>query len=212
MTEQITTHEADEFTAAAEPTAEDYDAFAAAFRPADMDTAQSGPAQPDGPDPAVTDPEAPDGDTETAGDDQDGAQTDDNPADDDSDQDDTGGNREAAKYRRKLRDTEAERDTLRDRLTVLQRSEVERLVADRFRDPADVWRDGAQVDELLDDGGNIDSAKVNTAATAVLKAHPHWDIAAAPVSARAGQLQSGASKPQMPQRDPFTAAFAPREH
>ncbi|SUA02957.1 Uncharacterised protein [Mycolicibacterium fortuitum] len=211
MTDQITTHEADEFTAAAEPTAEDYDAFAAAFRPADMDTAQSGPALPDGPDPAVTDPEAPDSEAETAGGDQDDAQPDNTPADD-GDQDDTGGNREAAKYRRKLRDTETERDTLRDRLTVLQRSEVERLVADRFRDPADVWRDGTQVDDLLDDGGDIDPAKVNTAATAVLKAHPHWDIAAAPVSARDGQLQSGASAPAMPRRDPFTAAFAPREH
>ncbi|MFN6548904.1 hypothetical protein ACP6C7_07200 [Mycolicibacterium septicum] len=188
------------------------DEFTASFGPADTDALQSGPALPDGPDPAVTDTETRDSDTEAPDGGQDGAQPDDTPADDDGDQDDTGGNREAAKYRRKLRDTEAERDTLRDRLTVLRRSEVERLVADRFRDPADVWRDGTQVDELLDDGGDIDPAKVNIAAGAVLKAHPHWDIAAAAVSARDGQLQSGASAPAMPRRDPFTAAFAPREH
>ncbi|MCV7111326.1 hypothetical protein [Mycolicibacterium setense] len=200
MTDPATTPEFDEFASAA-------DEFTASFGPADTDTMQSGSGLP-----VDADPETPDRDAEAAGGDQDGAQPDDTPADDDGDQDDAGGNREAAKYRRKLRDTEAERDTLRERLAVLQRSEVERLVANRFRDPSDVWRDGAQVDDLLDDNGNIDPAKVETAATTVLKAHPHWDIAAAPRSAREGQLQSGASAPAMPQRDPFTAAFAPREH
>ncbi|MED5813868.1 hypothetical protein VST63_16030 [Mycolicibacterium sp. 050232] len=210
MTDHITTPEFDEFASAP-------DEFTASFGPAAADILQSGSGLPVDADPAATEPEAPDSDAEAPGRDQDGARSDGDPADgdtpsDESDQDDAGGNREAAKYRRRLRDTETERDTLRDRLTVLQRSEVERLVANRFRDPADVWRDGARVDDLLDDNGDIDPAKVNTAATAVLKAHPHWDIAAAPRSPREGQLQSGASAPAMPRRDPFTAAFAPREH
>lgn len=41
----------------------------------------------------------------------------------------TGGNEEAAKWRRKLRDTEAERDGLSGQLEAMQRAEVERIAS-----------------------------------------------------------------------------------
>jgi hypothetical protein len=82
--------------------------------------------------------------------------------------------KEAAKYRRRLRETEAERDTLTERLTTLQRSEAERLAAAALTDGADLWREGTELADLLDDDGNIDPDKVTAAATSVSHAHPHW--------------------------------------
>jgi hypothetical protein len=189
-------------------TAPPNDDFTASFGPADTDTVQSGSEPLEASGPTATDPASPDGDAEAPVDDQHNAQPDDTPADD-GEQDDTGGNREAAKYRRRLRATEAERDALRDRLNVLQRSEVERLVADRLRDPSDIWRDGAQIADVLDDGGNVDATKVTALAGAVLKAHQHWAADTTPV--RKYGPRSGASVPGR-RRDQFTAAFAPREH
>jgi hypothetical protein len=91
-----------------------------------------------------------------------------------ADGDDRGGNREAAKYRRQLRDAEAARDALSERLSTMQRREAERLAADHLADGADMWRDGLDLAALLDDDGNLDPAKVADAAQAARKAHPHW--------------------------------------
>lgn len=105
--------------------------------------------------------------------------------------------KEAAKYRRRLRETEKERDALQSRLESLQRSEVERLAADKLADPADVWRDGAELSGLLDDDGNIDAQKVGGLVEGLIEAHNHWAIptrSAAPV----GSLRSGASAPPPP--------------
>lgn len=82
--------------------------------------------------------------------------------------------REAAKYRTRLRDAEAARDTLSERLSTMQRREVERLAAGHLADAADIWRDGLELDTLLGEDGHLDSAKVVEAAKAVRKAHPHW--------------------------------------
>ena len=55
--------------------------------------------------------------------------------------------REAATYRRRLRDTESERDQLREQLDRLQRAEVERLAsANGLAVPADVWPFGASLE------------------------------------------------------------------
>lgn len=123
------------------------------------------------------------------------------------------GNREAARYRRKLRDTETERDqanTERDqlhtRLTAMQRAEVERLAADTLADPADVWRDGAELAGLLDDDGNVDPAKVTKAARTVRQAHPHWSKPRRPrTPSTAGGLRSGAGVPYEPSRSGLDA-------
>jgi len=119
---------------------------------------------------------------------------------------------EAARYRRRLRDTEAERDQLRGRVEHLQRGEIERLAAGRLTDPADIWRDGAQLADLTNDDGHIDPAKVNATLDALLKAHGHWGIQQSYTAPpRQGSLRSGASTPAAPRRDAFTKAFAPPE-
>jgi hypothetical protein len=109
-----------------------------------------------------------------------------------------GGNREAAKYRTQLRDTEAQRDALTERLAVMQRREAERLASEHLADAADVWRDGLDVAELLDDDGNVDADKVAERAAAVAAAHPHWRTRPAAKrnpAATGGGLQSGATGP-----------------
>lgn len=93
--------------------------------------------------------------------------------------------REAAKYRRKLRDAEAERDTLRTRLETLQRTEAERLAGEHLADGSDLWRDGAELAGMLDDDGNVSAEKVTAAATQLSTDRPHWRKpvhAAAPAS------------------------------
>lgn len=69
------------------------------------------------------------------------------------------GNQEAAKYRRRLRETEAERDALTTRLEALQRTMVEQYAADQIEKPAGLWAH-AQLADLLDDDGNVDRQKV----------------------------------------------------
>lgn len=69
---------------------------------------------------------------------------------------------EAAKYRRRLRDTEQERDRLAAHLETLQRAEVERIAADdgNLAKPSGLWAHVASVTDLVDDDGNIDPNKV----------------------------------------------------
>ncbi|WP_204806301.1 hypothetical protein [Mycobacterium riyadhense] len=83
-------------------------------------------------------------------------------------------NREAAKYRHRAKTAEAERDRLAERVTVLQRAEVERLAAAKLADGQDVWRDGAELAGLLDDNGDVDPGKVDQLITSLLDAHQHW--------------------------------------
>lgn len=103
-------------------------------------------------------------------------------ADDSSaDTDDSGKLRkEAARYRRSLRDAEAERDGLRGRLDVLQRAEVERIATgdDGLARADDLWLSGANLAELLDDNGNVDHGRVREAVAAILVDRPHWRRAA----------------------------------
>jgi len=84
-------------------------------------------------------------------------------------------NAEAARYRRQAREAQAERDTLREQLTTMQRGEAERLAKDaRLADPSDLWRDGLTPADLLDDAGNLDHDKVTAAVAELVAAHPHW--------------------------------------
>lgn len=71
--------------------------------------------------------------------------------------------REAAKYRRKLRDTETERDQLREAITGMRRAEVERIAGATVQNPAGLWAAGIDVADLLDDAGQVDPAKVQAA-------------------------------------------------
>jgi hypothetical protein len=64
-------------------------------------------------------------------------------------------NREAARYRTRLRETEAERDAIAVRLAAHQRREAERIAGASLSKPSDVWLDGADLAELLDDQGDV---------------------------------------------------------
>jgi hypothetical protein len=76
-------------------------------------------------------------------------------------------NREAANYRRRLRETERERDTvaaerdaLSERVSGFQRREVEQSIKGRLHDAGDFWRH-AELAEVLDDDGHPDATKVD---------------------------------------------------
>ena len=102
--------------------------------------------------------------------------------------------REAIKYRRRLRETEAQLDTVASRLAVLQRAEAERIATAHLADGADLFRDGADLGALLDDEGHVDPVKVSALAKDIAEQHPHWvKKALPPKQIRRGGLSSGAS-------------------
>lgn len=111
-------------------------------------------------------------------------------------------NREAARYRRQLRQTETERDTLRDRLTALQRAEVERLAgtAAKLAAPSAIWADGVQLADLLDGDGQVDPERVTAAAE---QAAERLGLARTPTRPRADPSQgprgSGVGEPNWSQ-------------
>jgi hypothetical protein len=78
--------------------------------------------------------------------------------------------RETATYRRRLREVESERDSLRAQLDALQTQEVERLAgAAGLQVASDVWTFGATLDTLRNDAGAIDSDTVTTMVSDILK-------------------------------------------
>ncbi|AZI58386.1 hypothetical protein EH165_09780 [Nakamurella antarctica] len=85
--------------------------------------------------------------------------------DQDTDADTAKAGAEAAKYRARLRATEAERDGLATRLEALQRSEITRLASKELLQGEAIWASGKTVADLIDDDGNIDREKVKAAAT-----------------------------------------------
>jgi hypothetical protein len=81
--------------------------------------------------------------------------------------------REAARYRTRLRETEAERDQLRERLERYERAEVERLAsAAGLAVAGDVWTFGATLDTLRGETGDIDADTVSGVVEAILKDRP----------------------------------------
>lgn len=82
---------------------------------------------------------------------------------------------EAARWRRRLRDTEAALGQLTERLTALQRAEVERIAGEHLADGSDVWKhDGVELPSLLSEDGTVSSDKVAELARAAVAARPHW--------------------------------------
>jgi hypothetical protein len=86
--------------------------------------------------------------------------------------------REAANYRTRLRDTEAERDRLAATVATFQRAAVEKLAASgdgkKLAAGADLWVAGVKVEDLLAEDGTVDAAKVSAAVEGVLADHPNW--------------------------------------
>lgn len=118
-----------------------------------------------------------------------------------------GRSRRDERYRQRLRETEAQRDNLLQRVEHMQRNEVQRLTADRLADPADLWRD-TELADLLDDDGNIDTTKVDGRVRDLLEEHPHW-ATPSPKMVNRNALKSGASAPEGPRKDPWVSAFSP---
>lgn len=82
------------------------------------------------------------------------------------------GDREAARYRRKLREVEVERDSLAERVQRYRRLEVARL-SDALAQPEDLFTlGGADLDALLDSEGDVDPDAVAGAVSALLAARP----------------------------------------
>ena len=101
--------------------------------------------------------------------------TDTEPTADDTTAGDDTGNREAAKWRRQLRETQGERDTLAEQVNALRRAEINRHAADVLTDHNDLWLDPAIIlADMLDDTGNVDSGKVSDTLRGVIERHPSW--------------------------------------
>lgn len=129
---------------------------------------------PDQPEPAAEEPTPDSGEEE-----QPDPEAGDASAQDDGERDDTDDNpnQEAARYRRRLRETEGERDRLGAALEQYQRLEVERIASsgpDALAEGGDLWQGGADLAELVDEDGQVDPEKVRTAVAGVLSQRPHW--------------------------------------
>lgn len=115
------------------------------------------------------------------------------PAPEGTDPQETGGegNREAAKYRTKLRETEAQRDHALGQLTTYQKRDAEALVGERLLSASDLWVAGAKLEDLLAEDGTVDQAKVDQAVTKVISEHPHWAPPRVRVPRNMGQGRRG---------------------
>jgi hypothetical protein len=81
--------------------------------------------------------------------------------------------REAASYRRRLRETETELDSLREQIDRIQTTEVERLARGAgLSEPRDVWAFGASLESLRSDSGEIDPKTVEGLVADILKSRP----------------------------------------
>ncbi len=102
-------------------------------------------------------------------------------------EDDEGGNdavraarREAANYRTKLREAEAERDQLRERVTGFQRRDAEAM-AEKHRphwmslnSGVDLWAGGVQLQECLDENEAVSEERVAEQVERLVTERPHW--------------------------------------
>lgn len=119
---------------------------------------------------------------------------------------DTGSNNEAAKYRRRLREVESERDGLATRLQAAQRREIERMAGDTVTRPEALWAAGIDLDSLLDDSGEVNPEAVTEAVTEAAErlglARPSRTPRPDPTQGGHGDV--GDAQPQ------FSDAFAPK--
>lgn len=87
--------------------------------------------------------------------------------------DDLSPNQEAARWRTKFRDAEAQRDALIERMTGYQRRECEAAVADLLDEPADLWDIGqADLTAFYTGDGELDEAQLRAAAGALCEMRP----------------------------------------
>lgn len=111
--------------------------------------------------------------------------------------------REAAKYRTRLRDTEAERDTLQEQLTAARKQIVESMSG--LHRPDALWAAGVDLDTLIDDEGRINPMAVREAVTV---ASDTLGLARRPTGPHSSAFGSVTGEPVTPKRD-FSTAFMP---
>lgn len=110
-----------------------------------------------------------------------------------------GGNAEAARYRTRLREVEAERDgvagerdTAFGRVAALQRREAERIAAAVLAQPADLFDvAGVALADLLGADGEVDPELVQSAASSALDQRPGLGKARPPWPGLTGQGSGG---------------------
>ncbi|OYO07887.1 hypothetical protein CGZ94_20680 [Enemella evansiae] len=112
-----------------------------------------------------------------------------------------GPNAEAAKYRRRLREAETERDQLKDQVAALQRSAIEAVAVEMKLKPEALWAAGVDLAELVCDDGTIDRAKTTVAIETAGDKLGVWEARKKVTVPREG------ASPNPPRLDPFTAAF-----
>ena len=78
-------------------------------------------------------------------------------------------NAEAAKYRHRAKEAEAQRDALAEQVTALRRAAVDAKVKAHRIAPEGFWASGVTLEELLDEEGNLDEEKVKAAADAAVE-------------------------------------------
>ncbi len=110
--------------------------------------------------------------------------------------------REAAKYRRQLRDAEATRDTLAARVQRFQTAEAERVAAGpgRLLDPTDLWR-VTDLADVVDDDGELDLEKVSDAVDKLIERKPHYAEPQTSLDLDLGPRGAVQSKPAVSWRD-----------
>lgn len=111
--------------------------------------------------------------------------------------------REAARYRRQLREAEAERDELRGQVETLRRAQAEKLAQAQGLTAAALWSSGVSLEDLTAEDGTIDPASVTVA---VKTAREAFGILPVTTAFAAGAL------PPIPPQDEhqaFERAFGP---
>lgn len=119
------------------------------------------------------------------------------------DEHEEGGNREAARYRRQLREVEGERDALAGRVEALQRAEVDRQAEAAGIRPTAVWAVGTELGDLLTEDGTVDT-------DAVQKAIRHADDELGLTSVGVHVPSAGRQPPAHPPKDQWSDALRPR--
>ncbi len=99
-------------------------------------------------------------------------------------------NREAARYRKALRDAEAERDQLKAQRDELARSIAEQSLPGNVP-PRLMWEHTEDVTTLFDDAGRVDPSKVTAAAGEIIDAYGISPLATVPIVPNAGDTPDG---------------------
>lgn len=88
---------------------------------------------------------------------------------------------EARKYRKRAQEAEAsvaeltaQNELMAAQVDTLRRAHVERIAADQMVNAPDLWLIHQDVQQFLDDQGDVDTSLVTAAIDAILADRPHW--------------------------------------